>query len=77
MTQISESVGFSWDPTDLRAIFGSFSGKAHATLTPWGIAIAKKAVSAERGRPKLNDFVHSAWDRCSGRSSRLIGTEPL
>ena len=51
--------------------------KAHGTLAPWGIAVAKKAVSAERGRPKLNDFVHSAWDRCSGRSSRVIGIESL
>jgi hypothetical protein len=25
VTSKSESVGFSWDPTDLRAIFGSFS----------------------------------------------------
>jgi outer membrane receptor protein involved in Fe transport len=33
LTWKSKSVGFSWDPTDLRAIFGSFS-RAHGTPDP-------------------------------------------
>jgi hypothetical protein len=31
VTSKSESVGFSWDLTDLRAIFGSLSGDTHGT----------------------------------------------
>ena len=33
VTSKSKSVGFSWDPTDLRAIFGSFS-QGVASLVP-------------------------------------------
>jgi hypothetical protein len=31
VTSKSESVGFSWDPTDLREIYGSLSGGTHGT----------------------------------------------
>ena len=75
MTSKSESVGFSWDPTDLRAIFGSFSSRQTGGLTPrLGLDAPQRVVGPhvdkEFGPSTESRLSHLNW------SSRLQNVHP-
>jgi hypothetical protein len=60
VTSKSESVGFSWDPTDLRAIFGSLS-----------VAPAHKMGPGD-GSPPLLRFLREVWIHSSSDEIHLV-----